>query len=289
MVVPIRALREVEQVGDQAGGAVGRARQPRDRLLRGRRQLHLPEQLAAQADRAEWVAQVVADDADQPLLVLGALAQLGDRDLGLVDVRVRAQPAHDRAVRSALGVRAAEVPAVLAVASAEPELDLVRFSGRERVHPPCDAQLRVVRVQHGDPAVAEDLRHRLLEVRDHALADEVERTVGLRGPHLHRNLLDQEPPLGLRVVRAGDVLTLHEDADDRAVLVAHRLVDQVEEAQLERAAGRALELDREVGADERLAGREHVVEQRDEALVHDLGIASATRMPMTSRWPTSWR
>jgi hypothetical protein len=51
----------------------------------------------------------------------------------------------------------------------------------------------------------------------------------------------------------GDVAALDEDADHRARGVAHRLVDEIDEALGERAVRLALQLDRHGGADERLA------------------------------------
>ena len=68
----------------------------------------------------------------------------------------------------------------------------------------------------------------------------------------------------------GDVGALDEDADDRAGRVAHRLVDEVEQALLGRRVRLALQRHRRGMADEALAAAVDLIEQLVEALARDI-------------------
>ncbi|CUS44829.1 hypothetical protein MGWOODY_Smn1837 [hydrothermal vent metagenome] len=75
----------------------------------------------------------------------------------------------------------------------------------------------------------------------------------------------------------GDVMAFGEDAGDRPVILHDRLVDQIQETLLQRAAWRALKVDRHALPDKGLAGTIDLVEQVEKTLAVDLGKRFADR------------
>ena len=109
--------------------------------------------------------------------------------LVLLDVRRAAEPFGDVAVLVEHRLGAHEVPSILAIARQQPELGLVELTRLERPLPARHRALDVVRVHAAGPPVAQQLVLREAEELRRALRDEVEQSVGPRGPHLHGDRL----------------------------------------------------------------------------------------------------
>lgn len=190
------------------------------------------------------------------------------------DVGIGANPAHHRPALVVHRQRAYQVPAVGAVGAADAKFNLVSLPRSDRCAPRCDCRVQVVRVHGAGPAAAVKLAWRRADVVIHALVEPVEHAVTRRGPHLVGHRLGQGAEghfagrhrlFGQQAV--GDVGALHENAEHLAALVAHRLVDEVEEAFSRRRGGRGGGGKRHRGTGERLAAGVQAIEQRDEALL----------------------
>ncbi len=166
--------------------------------LRGtrRRRDVVEHELRVAADRVERRAQLVAHHGEERGLRLVGLTRVGERHverggelLLLLDVGIAPEPLDDASVVSTQRIGAHQVPVVLAVARPQSELDLVRLAALERLSPPLGHALHVVGVHGLPPSAAEHLVHGATEEFRGLLRHEVELTVGLRRPHLHRDRL----------------------------------------------------------------------------------------------------
>ena len=134
------------------------------------------------------------------------------RALLIVDVGVRAEPLHDRALTVAHRQSARQVPAVRQVRGAlEAELVLVGLARCERVLPVLESVGEVLGMYAVHPAGLDELGERQLEVVERALVHVVELAVRERGPDLVGLRLREEPvPLFALAANLRELLVFQE-------------------------------------------------------------------------------
>ena len=136
------------------------------------------------APAAETVGEVDIEAADLADLLdarqVGLALAQGALGLdAIVDVGVGADPAHDLAGLVADRHGARQVPAIYAVASAQPELDLVDGAASQRFLPGCDRTLEVLRMHHLAPAMSLEAIGLCAGEFEDLLVEPVELAVGL--------------------------------------------------------------------------------------------------------------
>ena len=139
-----------------------------------------------------------------------ALAILGGA--AVVDIGIRAEPAHDPAGLVAHRQRASEMPPPRPVARArDSELGLVGVAGGECLGPAREHQGDVVGVDHVVPARSQQLLRGAPEVLDHPLVDVVEIAARQSRPHLLRNRVAEEAVARLALaLECGELLLAQE-------------------------------------------------------------------------------
>ena len=275
-------VRDLE-VGDVRRSGAVRARRERDdhaparrrELDRVRQQVEkdLPELLVVRPDARGWadVCRSWSREADlevDPLLRELRLDQrehVGD-DLGDVDrlhVVLDATGAHSGEVQHVV-----HQPEQMTLRAVDTRQRLALGVGDRTVDAEID-ELRVAldRIERGAQLVThvgEELR--LGEVRLHGRRSRQLR-IRARAFALVEQPLDLTPCSHL----LGDVVAMGGDARPGAVGLDERLIDEVDEPLLGRASWRAREQHRNLVANVRLAGPQHLVEQGEESLVAHLG------------------
>ena len=176
------------------------------------------------------------------------------------------------------------VPAVDAVVAAQPELGLVRQAAGQRPLPDAAGPVDVVRVHGARPAGAQQGRCRQAAILAGLVVAPVEQAIRQCGPDMAGQRMGQAAEARLALLRGalglvllGDVMALHKDGRHLAILVLQGLEHEVELALLQRRARRTLQPGRHAAADVGRAAVVGRIQQRQKALVGQLGQGLAQR------------